>query len=66
MSQSPSPPEPRDNPFWAYRDPHSGRWVTLMTAEQCRRLAKQVFKPQSRQEADHPQAPDDESDESTP
>jgi len=51
MSQSPLPSESRDNRFWAYRDPPAGRWVTLMTSEQCRRLAKQVFMPQSRQDA---------------
>lgn len=64
MSQSPSPSEPRDNPFWAYRDPHTGRWVTLMTAEQCRRLGKQVFIPQHRQDADAAQSQVDAADES--
>lgn len=64
MSQSPSPPEPRDNPFWAYRDPHTGRWVTLMTAEQCRRLSKQVFIPKNRQDADSSRPSDNEADES--
>ncbi|MEM6437220.1 MAG: hypothetical protein AAF773_25690 [Cyanobacteria bacterium P01_D01_bin.115] len=48
MADSSLKPEPRKNPFWAYRDPHSGRWITLMTATQCCQLAKQVFTPRKR------------------
>ncbi len=49
MPQQPCPSETRDNPFWAYRDPRSGRWVTLMTSEQCHRLKHRVFMPRPQQ-----------------
>jgi hypothetical protein len=49
MPQQPPSSAPRDNPFWTYRDPQSGRWVTLMTAEQCQQLGQQVFKPRNSQ-----------------
>lgn len=40
----------RTNPFWTYRDPLTGRWVTVMTSRQCRQASrKQVFTPQTRQ-----------------
>ncbi|MEM6519200.1 MAG: hypothetical protein AAF722_07695 [Cyanobacteria bacterium P01_C01_bin.70] len=50
MSQPSSASNLRHNPFWAYRDPHSGRWMTLMTAEQCQCAAKRVFTPQLRRD----------------
>lgn len=41
---------PRINPFWAYRDPLSGRWVTVMSSLQCQQvIQKQAFTPQTRQ-----------------
>lgn len=47
MLRPPSPP--RINPFWAYRDPVTGRWLTLMTAEQCQNpQAGQHFEPRRR------------------
>ncbi|MEL6381722.1 MAG: hypothetical protein AAFQ89_04485 [Cyanobacteria bacterium J06626_18] len=39
----------RTNPFWAYRDPLTGRWITVMTATQFQQsAAHQAFAPQMR------------------
>ncbi|MDA0674032.1 MAG: hypothetical protein O3C67_10065 [Cyanobacteria bacterium] len=41
---------PRDNPFWCYRDPLTGRWLTVMTADQCQsESAQAAFQPKVRQ-----------------
>ena len=45
----PHPKLPRDNPFWSYRDPSTGRWLTLMTAHQCRSESAHIaFQPKTR------------------
>ncbi|MEM9003296.1 MAG: hypothetical protein AAGE59_07190 [Cyanobacteria bacterium P01_F01_bin.86] len=39
----------RTNPFWAYRDPLSGRWITVMTAKQYQQSTEPwAFTPQVR------------------
>ncbi|WP_008309593.1 hypothetical protein [Leptolyngbya sp. PCC 6406] len=52
MAESPqaSPPQsPRDNPFWSYRDPLTGRWLTVMTTKQWQQnLAQTAFQPKVR------------------
>ncbi|MDA0268527.1 MAG: hypothetical protein O2890_06595 [Cyanobacteria bacterium] len=41
---------PRDNPFWTYRDPITGRWLTVMTASQWQQMPKTCpFEPKLRQ-----------------
>jgi hypothetical protein len=49
---------PRDNPFWSYRDPLTGRWLTLMTANQCENeMAHTAFQPRVRQAPPPPDVP---------
>jgi hypothetical protein len=44
------PKSPRDNPFWTYRDPITGRWLTVMTPNQWQQAAKTCsFEPKLRQ-----------------
>ncbi len=43
------PKQPRDNPFWSYRDPITGRWLTVMTSDQWQQgKAEQAFQPKAR------------------
>ena len=49
---------PRDNPFWSYRDPLTGRWLTVMTANQCENeTAHTAFRPKVRQAPSPPDIP---------
>jgi hypothetical protein len=59
MDKSSSPKLPRINPFWTYRDPLSGRWLTLMTAMQCDQLMQPVFTPKTRQTQPNPSTSSD-------
>jgi hypothetical protein len=51
------PKPPRINPYWAYRDPVSGKWLTLMTSAQCEQLAHPVFSPKIRRTTDTSSVP---------
>ena len=47
--EQPQLKEPRDNPFWSYRDPLTGRWLTVMTSNQCQQGAAEIaFQPKVR------------------
>ncbi|MGD1907918.1 MAG: hypothetical protein ACFB0C_18290 [Leptolyngbyaceae cyanobacterium] len=50
MAQSSDYKSPRDNPFWTYRDPITGRWLTVMTSSQWQQTAEAYpFEPKLRQ-----------------
>ncbi|MDB9529162.1 hypothetical protein PN498_24430 [Oscillatoria sp. CS-180] len=48
MSETPRRNSLQTNPFWSYRDPHSGRWITVMTSAQWQQVPGQAFAPKVR------------------